>query len=368
MTTVNRYILKSFLVNFITYFCITTFLLLLSYLYQIVNSLIVHKTDFIIATKLFLLLTPSAFSLTIPIALLISVLLTFSLLSETKELLTIQTMGIRKSFYTVNFLFLAMFLTVLLFYFNTIFVPKSYKSFKRTFINYVLLKPTIDFSNNLISIKNKKILYQKVEKQNNKVVLYKVCIYDLIKGSDIIQTIYAKNADVFSDVKGNIIFYLENGKIMIFAKTKPTQLTYLSFDKYKFIVYSDEINKIVTDTVNLRELTNKELLSEYKKTDIINYKKYILSEYFLRYSISMSLFVFTIIGIIVGTKIKKNAKPLSFIFSIVFILLYYFLLIGCISVVENSSLPPNFLIAAIIMQIPNIFSLVLAFLISFILT
>lgn len=362
MKIINKYIIKNFINNFFVYFVISTILLLLNYLYQIINSLIVHKTDLIIAVKLCLFLIPSVFSLTIPIAILTSVLLTFSTLNETRELVTIQTMGVRKSFYTINFIFLSILLTIIVFYFNTTFVPKSYRTFRKTFINYVIAKPTINFNNNLISIKNKKIAYKKiVEQKENKFSLTNIYIFSPIENTNIIQTIYAKRADVYSDINSNIIFNLQNGKIIIFEKTLSTQITYLDFNEYKFIIYSDQINKIVSESTNLRELTNKELKCEFEKTNILNYKKYILSEYFLRYTISLSIIVFMIIGILIGTKIRKNAKPLSFIFTIVFVLVYYFLLIGSISVIENANFNPKFTTAAIIMQMPNIFSLILAY-------
>jgi len=355
MKTVNRYILKSFLINFATYFCITTFLLLLSYLYQIVNALVVHKTNFIVVIKLFLLLTPSVFSLTIPITILISTLLTFSLLNETGELLTLHTMGIKKSYYIINFILFSVVFTLVMFYFNTTFVPKSYRQFRNIFLTSVLSNPSINFSQNVVSIKNRKIVSQNViRQQGNKYILSNIYIYNPIEKNNIVQTIFAKSANVYTNIKGNLVFDLQNGEIITFNKTTPTELTYLVFDNYKFIIYNEQIQKVFSEPSSLRELTNKELLLELNKNKSNKYKKNVLSEYFLRYTISFSVFTFTIIGILLGTKIKRNAKPLSFIIAIIIILFYYFILSGCISIVEHSQNVPTFSIAAVVMQIPNI--------------
>ena len=361
MKVINKYIFKSFCSYFVTYFCITTFLLLLSYLYQIINSLIVHKTDLVTVIKLFLLLLPSIFSLTVPVTILISSLLTFSLLNETGELLTLSTMGVRKSWYIVNFVLVSILLTAVMFYFNTILVPTSYKHFRKMFVTSVISKPFINFSQNVITIKNKKIVSQNVvQKGKNRYFLSNVYIYNPIEENRIIQTIFAQSANVFTSLQGDIIFDLQNGEILTFDKFLPSELTCLTFDNYKFVIYNEQVQKIFSETTSLRELTNKELITEFYKDKSNMFKKHILAEYFLRYTVSFSIFLFTMIGILFGTKIKNNAKPLSFLISIIIILFYYFVLSGCISIVERSHFVVSFPSAAIVMQIPNIILLIIS--------
>jgi len=367
MKIINKYILKTFFSYFFIYFGVTSLLFLLSYIYQLISSLLTYKTEFVTSIKLCLYLLPSIFSLTIPISLLISVLFTFSMLNETSESVILQTMGVKKSFYFKNLVILSVLLTIIIFYFNTIYVPKSYKQFRYTFINYVISKPYVSFNSYSVVLQNKKIVYQKfVEQKKNEFVLYNVYIFSPIE-KDIIQTIFAKVAKVFINSNGDIIFNLHQGEILTFDKTLPSQLTYINFDSYKFVIPNSQIKKIVTESLNLRELSNKELLQEFYKTTIINYKKFILAEYFLRHTISLSIVVFTIIGIVVGSRIKRNAKSLSFVFAIVIICVYYFLLIGSMSFVENANISPNFVTIAFIMYLPNIFLLILSFILSIIL-
>jgi lipopolysaccharide export system permease protein len=308
-----------------------------------------------------LLLLPSIFSLTVPVTILISSLLTFSLLNETGELLTLSTMGVRKSWYIVNFVLVSILLTAVMFYFNTILVPTSYKHFRKMFVTSVISKPFINFSQNVITIKNKKIVSQNVvQKGKNRYFLSNVYIYNPIEENRIIQTIFAQSANVFTSLQGDIIFDLQNGEILTFDKFLPSELTYLTFDNYKFVIYNEQVQKIVSETTSLRELTNKELITEFYKNKSNMFKKHILAEYFLRYTVSFSIFLFTIIGILFGTKIKNNAKPLSFLISIIIILFYYFVLSGCISIVERSHFVVSFPSAAIVMQIPNIILLIIS--------
>jgi len=87
-----------------------------------------------------------------------------------------------------------------------------------------------------------------------------------------------------------------------------------------------------------------------------------LSEYFLRYTVSISIFIFSVVGIIFGTKIKRNVKPLSFVIAIIVILFYYFVLLGCMSVIERGQFVLTFFVALVIMQIPNILLAIVSFL------
>ena len=362
MKIINKYIFRNFLSNFLIYFCVTTFLLLLSYLYQIINSLIIHRTDFVVVVKLFLLLIPSVFSLTVPIAILISTLLTFSVLNEMGELLTLHTMGVKKSFYMINFILFSLFLTLTMVYFNTTFVPKSYRRFRNIFINSVISKPFINFSQNVVTVKNKKIVSQNVvQQQKNKYFLSNVYIHNL-EENNIIQTIFAHSADVYTNTRGDIVFDLHNGEILMFNKFAPTELIQLVFDNYKFVVYNEQIQKFFSEPTSLRELTNNELLLEFNKTKSDRHKRYILSEYFLRYTVSISIFIFSVVGIIFGTKIKRNVKPLSFVIAIIVILFYYFVLLGCMSVIERGQFVLTFFVALVIMQIPNILLAIVSFL------
>ncbi|MFN3550350.1 MAG: LptF/LptG family permease [Endomicrobiia bacterium] len=351
MKTINRYILKNFLSNFLTYFLLVSILFYLNYIYQIINPILTRKPNIFVVIKLFLFLFPNIIPLAVPTTFLVSTLLTFSTLNESKELTAIQTMGLKKFFYTKNIIFLSFLFSLILFYFNVSLIPKSYKNFKSLYFNFILSKPYIKFSDNSIfTLDNKKIFTKSVK--NNE--LQNIFIQTFLKEENFLQTIFAKSAKVYNDINDNIIFNLYNGKITTVDTKNIKDLLHLTFEKYIFIIYNSKITKLFNETKTLREMTNKELINEYYSSKNDKHKIRILSEYFLRYSISISIVIFTLLGIVLSLKIKKSAKPLSFVFSILIIIIYYFLLSTSLSIVENIKIPISLFLTFLILQIPNI--------------
>lgn len=350
MKTINRYITSNFISTFLVYLFIVAFLIFINYLYQILNSLLLHRPNLPTIINLFTYLIPSVLSLTIPITLLLSTVMCISQLNENKELLTLHTMGLSRFFYTKNLFLVATFISAVLVYFNGYVVPDTYKNFKLIYFQQIITKPFINFqNNNVINLENKKIFTQKVEKDK----IYGIYICSSSNETDL-QTIYAREATVHTDTDGDIIFYMTDGKMNIINSKTPDEILNLVFKQYKFFIYKSEITKIIPYNKTFREMNNTELLKEFRKSNLPKYKKLILSEYFLRYSLSLSVIFFSFIGILLGSKIKKNAKSLSFVVSILIILIYYFMVSTSITIIERvENLPLSFISIGTIMQLPN---------------
>lgn len=362
MTIINRYILKNFFSYLFIYFVFISILFYFNYVYQIINPILTRKPEIHVVLKLFIFLFPSTIPLALPTTFLLSTLLTFSILNETKEFIIFQTMGIKRTFYNKNIILLSLLFAIVLFHFTGHIIPQSYKNFKFLYFNSILSKPFIKFSNNsILTLDNKKIFVKNA--QDNK--LQNVFIQNFLK-ENLIQTTFAKSAKVYNDTKDNIIFELYDGKITIFNKTNLSDIIHLTFQQYNLIIYNKQINKIFTETKSLREMTNKELLIEFNKSTSFKQKNSILTEYFLRYSICTSIIIFAILAIIISSQIKKGAKPLSFVFTALIILIYYFLLSTSLSIMENINIQLPFLFIFTILQLPNIGLLLVSVLLYFI--
>lgn len=351
MKTINKYVLKNFFSVFFIYLTVIASLIFINYLYQILQSLLLHKPDINIVVNLFLFLLPSVFSLTIPITFLLAVMLTLSTLNEHKETLIFHTIGLNKFFYTKNIYLISIIFSLIMLYFNSYIVPRTYKNFKYIYFNQIITKPFINFCDNgVINLKDKRIFTKKVK--NDKIEGVYINNY---VNENTFQTIYAKEARILTDRCGNLIFQLLNGKITTIDTKNPSDLLHLVFNNYRFIVHKSEIVKFIPINKTFREMDNNELLVEFKNSNIEKYKKLVLSEYFLRHTLSFSIIFFTILGIFVALKIKNNSKPLSFTFTILIITLYYFMLSLSMTIIERvDTIPLSFSVIALVMQIPNI--------------
>ncbi len=361
MKILNKYILKEFGENFIIYFGIISLLFFLNSIYQLIKPLISHTTSFNVIIKLFLFLFPSVISLSLPITILLVTLLTFSSMKECGEITIINTLGLKRINYTKNIIFLACIISAIMFYFNGYISPKSQRNFKNLYTNFLLSSPIIKFSDKtFINFSNKKIFVNTVEKN----VLHNVYIYNPIN-NDIIQIISAKNANFETNNKNDIVLNLNNGRLSLIDKKQINKTMQMLFEKYIFIIYSTQIKNVVNEPDNLRELTNKDLLTLYDdKNQTTTPKNVILTEYFLRHTLSLSIFFFVLIGTILGLNIKHNSKPISFIITIFITGIYYFILSSSLTfsqrISDNNILKiSSFFVTLILTQIPNFVLLVL---------
>lgn len=361
MKTINKYVLKSFSSVFFIYLTVIAALIFINYLYQLLQPILLHKPNVTILLNLFGFLLPSVFSLTVPITFLLAVILTLSTLNENKEILIFHTMGINKFSYTKNLYLISIILSIIMIYFNNYVVPRTYKNFKYIYFNQIITKPFITFRDNgVINFEDKRIFTKKVK--DNKIE--GVYINNYID-KEIFQTIYAQEAKILTDKSGNLIFQLENGKVTTFNTKAPLDLLHLVFKNYNFIVHKSEVVKFIPVNKTFREMDSNELLAEFKNSNIEKYKKLVLSEYFLRYTLSFSILVFSILGSFIALKIKNNSKPLSFTFSILIITFYYFMLSLSMTIIERvDSIPLSFNAIFLVMQIPNLATLAVYFLLT----
>lgn len=358
MKTLNKYILKEFIENFVIYFGIISLLFLLNSLYQMIKPLLSARTSLLTLAKLLIFLFPSVVSISLPITILLSILLTFSSMREFGEITVMYTLGLNRKSFTKTILLLSFLVSLVFIYFNGYVVPQSQKNFKYTYRNMLLSSPIVKFSNNtFLSLGNKKIFVKKV-KDN---LLENIYIYSPVDDSTI-QTISAKIAKLEVNLQDDIILNLFDGRLSVINRKDIYKVTQMFFDRYVFVIYSAQLKNIFDNITSFRELTNNELLRYYKNITSTSYSvSEILSELFLRYTLSFSIFCFVLIGSFVGTKIKHNSKSLSFVITIIIIGIYYFVLSLSITILQH--LPKNkiFFYSIFVMQLPNILLLMVYF-------
>ncbi|MFQ3675639.1 MAG: LptF/LptG family permease [Endomicrobiia bacterium] len=354
MKVLNKYILKDFSENFLIYSGIISLLFLLNSIYQLIKPLLSNQTSFVTIIKLFLFLFPSVISLSIPITILLVTLLTFSSMKEFGEITIINTLGLKRFDYTKIIIFLSLIISVFLVYFNGYIAPISQKKFKLLYKNFLLSSPMVKFiPKTFINFSNKKIYVNNIKDG----ILKNVYIYNPTSNSST-QIISAKSATIEVNIEDDIILNLNNGRLSVIDKQTPHNTIQMLFNKYIFVIYSAQIKNVVDEIITLRELTNSELLNFYKTSNTtIAPTKVILSEYFLRYTLSFSTFFFVLIGTILGLQFKQNSKPLSFVFTIIIVGIYYFILSACLTIAQRTTKNNVFFITMFLMQIPNVFLL-----------
>ncbi|MEW6042208.1 MAG: LptF/LptG family permease, partial [Elusimicrobiota bacterium] len=231
---------------------------------------------------------------------------------------------------------------------NLTFSPIVQKSFAKLYYSIAKESSSFNFQDNtFMRIGDFRIHIEQICKKNN--VLKKVSIYKISSNSNQVMRIYASDGRVIFDSLRGIIFNLTNGVIQTFEKKFPESATHFRFGKYTLTVPFIE-NNIGFYSQTLREFTGRELLLEIKK-----YREnklptnYLEREYNLRWSIGTAAFFLVFTGLPLGVLFHRRGRSTGFGLSLLIISLYYFLLIGGITLADKGIVS-----SVLALWIPNI--------------
>lgn len=137
-------ILKSFLGPFIVTFFIALFVLMMQILWKYIDDLVGKGLDFITIMQFIWYASASLFALALPIAILISSIMTFGNLGESFELVAIKSSGISLLRFMRPIMFLAVIFSVISFFFANNVIPYANLKFVTLYNDIYYKKPAFD--------------------------------------------------------------------------------------------------------------------------------------------------------------------------------------------------------------------------------
>jgi len=137
-------ILKAFSGPFIITFFITTFVLMMQILWKYIDDLVGKGLDFITIGQFLWYASASLLTLAMPIAILISSIMTFGNLGESFELVAIKSSGISLLRFMRPLIFVALFLSFVTFLFANYVIPYSSLKFRALYGDIYFKKPAFD--------------------------------------------------------------------------------------------------------------------------------------------------------------------------------------------------------------------------------
>ncbi|MDP2724364.1 MAG: LptF/LptG family permease [Bacteroidales bacterium] len=237
MKKLYSYMLKQYLGPFVFTFFIALFILLLQFLWKYIDDLVGKGLEWYIIAKLMFYASSTFVPLALPLAILLSSLMTFGNLGEQYELVAMKAAGISLRKAMKPLVYLSVFLSIAAFLFS----------------NYVLPVANLKFGSLLYDVRQQKlafnltegIYYQGIEnyviragrKDKDNKTIYDITIYDHTNrmGNTIVTTAEKGYMEMSPDKK-MIIFTLFDGtryaditNIANYRKTRPFEST--KFDK-----------------------------------------------------------------------------------------------------------------------------------------
>jgi lipopolysaccharide export system permease protein len=203
-------VLRSFIGPFIATFFLTLFVLILQFFWLWIDDFVGKGIDTVTMLRLVLYLSATLVPLALPLAVLLSSIMTFGNLGETFELVAIKSAGIGLLRFMRPLFITALLLSGLAFMFNNYVIPVANLKMKTLHYDLVNKKPAFDLKEGVFytTIPNYAI---KVSKKERDSILHNVIIYETSNGPQ--DNIVAAQRGIMriSADKNFLEFTLQNG-------------------------------------------------------------------------------------------------------------------------------------------------------------
>jgi lipopolysaccharide export system permease protein len=321
--TTTLYILKEILPIFLIGLMTFTIILLMDKVLKMIELVVNRGGSLSSILALFLYISPSFLTITIPVAVLLGTLLTFGRLSSDSEIIAFKASGMSlyQLFVPISIFALGTFLltSFLVFY----GLPWGNRGFKATLYQLAQSKADIEIKERIFNdaFNNLVVYVDRVPLQGNR--MEGILIYDQ-REKGISSTIIAKEGFLINNPESQeIILRLLNGDIQRFEPEAHT------FQKIKFDTYDLKLELAKTFAAVEKKLKDKELsiedirkkIEEIKRVggDATSYEV----ELHKRYAIPFTCIVFALIGVPLGIQPHRSGRSYGFILSILILLAYY---------------------------------------------
>lgn len=318
----DRYIVKELLIPFIFGIFILTFLILIHQLLKLMELVIDKGVDLLSVGQIFLMLLPSFFLLTIPMAVLMASVMTFNRLSYDNEIIALKSVGV--GFYrclrpVLFFSVAAALLTLLM---GMIAQPWSGGSFNALAVRILKKRASVGIEEGKFNgLFSDIVVY--VESMPTFSEMQGVFIYDT-RDSASPKVIIAKKGFLLNDPgSGAVEFHLLNGSIHIKAKDAA------DYQRVMFATYDLKLDLgslIQGGNANSEPSTYEEIKKKVEDsggTDLRALRR--LSEFYKNFSFSLASLVFGVVGVPLGIISGRTGRLGGFTLGIGLITLYYLL-------------------------------------------
>jgi lipopolysaccharide export system permease protein len=208
----NLLILKSFIGPFLATFCISMFLFLMHFLWKYIDEMVGKGLETHLVAKLLFFSLPDLIPYALPLAVLLSSLMTYGNLAETSELVAIKASGVSLRKALMPSFGVMIILSILTFYVTNIVIPLANLEFKSMLYDVRSKKPAFNLKEGIFynEIENFSIKVSKKEPDNQ--TIRNIIIYEKKPGQNQLGIIRAEWGTMkVSKDERLLLFTLYNG-------------------------------------------------------------------------------------------------------------------------------------------------------------
>ncbi|MFN3550349.1 MAG: LptF/LptG family permease [Endomicrobiia bacterium] len=324
MKTLQKYLLTEFLKLF---FPISLFFILIfasSEFFWRLPDFLYFKPHWITIIYYLSTLIPLWFVQTLPIVVMLSSLLTITHFMYTKELISIQTLGINLKKFFISWLIIGILISIVGFFIHDKLATKGFLISQKIFNEKIKCQPSqIESLKNLFYYDNKKNTFVFIKEYNNNSLDAKdIIIEQYDEQNNLNKQIISPYAKRYKN-----ILILHNCIIREFKENKflkeKSVLTYEYHLPIDIEEFQYDYSLIQLDFLTVKKLKN--ILKTLKLSGQNTAR--ILSEISFRYSIAFLNFILILLSVSLGQNISSQyGKFTSFIYTILALIVYWILL------------------------------------------
>ncbi|MCF8298904.1 MAG: LptF/LptG family permease [Saprospiraceae bacterium] len=310
MKKIYTFILKSYLGPFVMTFFIALFILLLQFLWKYIDDLVGKGLEWYILAKLLFYMSSTFVPLALPLAILLSSLMTFGNLGENYELVAAKAAGISLRKTMQPLVILSILISISAFYFANNVMPIANLKARSLLYDVQQQKPTVNIKPGVFynEIDNYTIRIGKKEKDGMNIS--NIMIYDHSDRKGNINLTVAQYGKMeFTPDNRYLIFTLHNGynyyesinnrrqrQTRPFQRTKfKEEIRRIDLSSFAFQKTDEELFKDHYQMLNISQLQNAlDSLAIYKDDKYEEFSEFILNSFYFYRTINAKIIADTI--------------------------------------------------------------------------
>ena len=328
----DRYIIKEVVPPFGLGLLLFSFILLLQQITILMGTLISRDADLATILQVFVKLLPSIFSVTIPMAFLLAILLAFGRLASESEIVALRASGVSPLQLLRPVLVLSAAATLATFYVMALALPAANASYRQIMFSLVInkartaVKPRV-FTSDLLP-GSRLLLYVK-DIPSNTGLWQDVFVHDVQDVRRPAVILARSGRLVIDEAQRSVSLYLVDGVRYTFDRGDHTKDEQLDFQEHLVPLPEDAIFPQISISKGDREMTIVELVAKIRETGArgkLELNRRYRVELQKRFSIPLACLVFGLLGLGLSLGTRKEARSAAFALSVAIILVYYVLI------------------------------------------
>ena len=234
-------IVKAFIGPFIATFFITTFVLVLQFMWLYIDDVVGKGIDTLTVLQLLVYVAATVVPLALPLAVLLSSIMTLGNLGETYELVAIKSAGISLLRFLQPLAIVSVIITIIAFFFNNNVLPISNLKMQTLKYDIIVAKPAFDIKEGVFFDRIEGFVIKIGKKEKDDSTIRNVVIYEQNNNGQQDNMIVADSGTmVVTPDKQNLLFtlkdgwrYQEKGERNV---SQGTELVRMGFKRYKKVM------------------------------------------------------------------------------------------------------------------------------------